>query len=776
MDNFTLECNNLIRYNGTGGDVIIPDGVVEIFNYAFSGCNVTSITLPASVQRIGFWHCPQLVAFYVDPENNAFCEKDGILYSRDMKSLERCPEAYTGEVLIPKGVEVIRFGAFSHCSLITSVRFPETLVEILGEAFYGCSAIKTLVLPDSLTEIGQGAFGDMDSLTSLMIPRNVSRFGEYQSDVINSRHFKRIDVDADNKTYKSIDGILFSKTGKNVQFCPRGKTGVVTLPESARTINGSAFAGCVGITEIAIPSKVTKIGSRAFDGCSSLQAITIPDGIKRIEPYTFAGCSGLKSVQLNEGVALIEDRAFENCSALKTIVLPKTVAKISKTAFSDGIAVACCAEMFKKLDTQVKIKTAIEYLKNIGGYTQEQRAGVEDFIMGSNGKVLKAIIEQEDIETLIRYNAVHSLTQKEIASSIEAAIKDGHVQITAALLEIQNQEKRVFGKKAPEISNPGNGNKATSVGTNKLDWKRPKTGSTMIGRYAGNAANITYPLKYGEIEISGTADVSGSIPDNYKNIESIIIPEGYRSIGRNTFAGCEKLVSVTLPSTLRAIGVGAFKGCKSLRTLLIPEGVTSFGEHMFDECSFDTVELPSSLEFLPKHCFDGAIIDTIIFRGSVLIGDGRVFDFGNEPRAIYTDGKIKLYNITKRVIKPLKELTNRGIAKEKTEAEIRKEWSVTQLENGTLRIDDYKGLDSDIIIPERIAGKTVTEIGDGVFDRQRKISALQRDVREHISSITVPPTVVKIGKEAFKGCTVKVVKLPDRIIESKTAIFGSLDI
>ncbi len=368
------------------------------------------------------------------------------------------------------------------------------------------------------------------------------------------------------------------------------------------------------------------------------------------------------------------------------------------------------------------------------------------------------------------------MTQKEIASSIEAAIKDGHVQITVALLEIQNQEKRVFGKKAPEISNPGNGNKATSVGTNKLDWKRPKTGSTMIGRYTGNATNITYPLKYGEIEISGTADVSGSIPDNYKNIESVIIPEGYRSIGRNTFAGCEKLVSVTLPSTLRAIGVGAFKGCKSLRTLLIPEGVTSFGEHMFDECSFDTVELPSSLEFLPKHCFDGAIIDTIIFRGSVLIGDGRVFEFGNEPRAIYTDGKIKLYNITKRVIKPLKELTNRGIAKEKTEAEIRKEWSVTQLENGTLRIDDYKGLDSDIIIPERIAGKTVTEIGDGVFDRQRKISALQRDVREHISSITVPPTVMKIGKEAFKGCTVKVVKLPDRIIESKTGILGSLDI
>ena len=72
----------------------------------------------------------------------------------------------------------------------------------------------------------------------------------------------------------------------------------------------------------------------------------------------------------------------------------------------------------------------------------------------------------------------------------------------------------------------------------------------------------------------------------------------------------------------------------------------------------------------------------------------------------------------------------------------------------------------------KIDGKTVTEIGEGVFYagsdlmiQERKISALQKDVRNHIVSITVPTTVVKIGKEAFMGCTVNIVKMPDSIVE-----------
>ena len=58
------EYNVLTAYNGEGGNVVIPDGVVAIANNVFAGnTTVGSVTLPASLKRIGenaFNNCPNL--------------------------------------------------------------------------------------------------------------------------------------------------------------------------------------------------------------------------------------------------------------------------------------------------------------------------------------------------------------------------------------------------------------------------------------------------------------------------------------------------------------------------------------------------------------------------------------------------------------------------------------------------------------------------------------------------------------------------------------------
>ena len=51
---FAIQGDTLVKYQGPGGDVVIPQGVVRIGREAFLDCaGLTSVALPAGVAEIG---------------------------------------------------------------------------------------------------------------------------------------------------------------------------------------------------------------------------------------------------------------------------------------------------------------------------------------------------------------------------------------------------------------------------------------------------------------------------------------------------------------------------------------------------------------------------------------------------------------------------------------------------------------------------------------------------------------------------------------------------
>jgi hypothetical protein len=81
---------------------------------------------------------------------------------------------------------------------------------------------------------------------------------------------KEINIDKKNANYKSVDGVVYSKDGSTLVFCPLGKTCEYKIETSATHILGLAFFNCKSLTKVIIPRSVTNIYEAAFRGCDNL--------------------------------------------------------------------------------------------------------------------------------------------------------------------------------------------------------------------------------------------------------------------------------------------------------------------------------------------------------------------------------------------------------------------------------------------------------------------------------------------------------------------------
>ncbi len=300
-------------------NVSLGEGVWVIGNYAFADCtNLTSITLPRSVERVylPFPDCRSLTAINVAPGSSSFTSVDGVLFDYAQTTLIELPGARGGYYQVPDGVLNISYGAFAACARLTRITVPATVTNIGGAAFQGCvnvtnidiaagitrigaamfdhcTNLSSLTLPGTVLNIGEFAFGFCSSLPTMSLPtslQNIERWSFWGSGLTNitipaavtnidSAAFaacdslRSLNVDANNASYSSIDGVLFDKSGASLLQCPARKPGSYVIPGGVSTLAESAFGYCVDLTRITVPSSVATMGDYAFESCTNLRGV-----------------------------------------------------------------------------------------------------------------------------------------------------------------------------------------------------------------------------------------------------------------------------------------------------------------------------------------------------------------------------------------------------------------------------------------------------------------------------------------------------------------------
>lgn len=165
-----------------------------------------------------------------------------------------------------------------------------------------------VVLPDTLTTIGDFAFYQT-RITGCMIPASVKQIGK--GAFAGCIYMKQFTVASENKTYATIDGILYNKSSKELVAFPLSYgTLKVRIPEGIKSIGDYAFAY--------LSMDLSGYASNSYK-------IIIPSTLTVIKDYAFYGVGDTLNPPALEGslssIVEIGERAFsKSCIQLRSIM------------------------------------------------------------------------------------------------------------------------------------------------------------------------------------------------------------------------------------------------------------------------------------------------------------------------------------------------------------------------------------------------------------------------------------------------------------------------
>ena len=358
-------------------EIIIPDSVTTIEAEAFYDCeSLTKIHFPSGLKdfygtgegfsgdAIGYasWimGCDSLRELTISEDNPYYQSKNGIIYSKDGKTIGPVPPAIPFDSVDFDGITAI--GDFAFCCRESEEKefvIPKQITSIGAYAFFGCcnedywanfdkETSVNIQLNEGLTSIGDYAFSNIGYLREMELPDSLLTLGKaaFSSTSLESMTIPSKVTVIPDSLFKECFGLEtvilpegITEIGEWAFYGPQEMTSI-QLPSILKTIGAHAFQFYgvpdyeEGLLYINIPDSVEYIGEYAFYGNQYLSFVKLSKNISKIEPYTFLDC-GLESITIPEGVTEIGEGAFRQ-NHLTSVKLPETLRKIDNEAFLYG--------------------------------------------------------------------------------------------------------------------------------------------------------------------------------------------------------------------------------------------------------------------------------------------------------------------------------------------------------------------------------------------------------------------------------------------------------
>lgn len=530
-----------------GTTFTVPSGVYGVSTNGFQQAkNLTTINLPASIQDLpttkeanGFTSATNLTAIKVDPSNTNFKDEDGVVLTKDGRTLVAYPFArhgvpnpayngpevtmHPGEVYsIPTSVETIGKGAFAKAKEITAVQL-NNVKKISEGAFYSVRNLRNVELGVSVETIEDGAISDTPDLS-------------------------RFTVDSNNLNYTAdAEGVIYTKTQDELVLYPSGRAGEYSTLPTTKKIRKRAFYYAQKVTKVNFNSALKNIDNDAFQVTTALNEITFaaPSSLNRIGTWVFY-MSGLTKLELPASLKEIGSNAFKGNNNLKTV----TVAANSQL---ESIGTSAFTENSNLESFTFEGSTT---LKTIGGNAFSNDTKLASFDVPANVETIeKAAFDGTSSMKHVTFQAPAKI--KKIG---EAAFQNANalenIDLPEGLEEIQ---KDAFNKctSLTEIGIPASVNKIAPTGFQQAE---------KLERFDVNKNNTVYSSVDGFL-LSKDKKTLVSFPPAKANTYYTLLPPTIETIGSQAFYAINKLENITIPEKVNRIEKFAFDQLVKLNTI-----------------------------------------------------------------------------------------------------------------------------------------------------------------------------------------------------------------
>ena len=630
-------------------ELTIPDNVTDLNgNVFYKMASLKVINLPAGISNIStmgnnnqsnflFEGCTALEAVNVVEDNQYFMSIDGIVFTKDGKSLIYCPTnkklgneilnedgtgtgTYDGKYTTPAGCQTIATFAMQGQKTLKELTISADLLYINNSAFYGSTVSKLIFAERTSTlKISDSAFYNCTKLgnngaDTLTLPETVEIDGKnafgytrYGHVVFEGTNY----TNSMNSTFyycsylKTVTGMPVSIASMESTFYNCTKLTTVTFTPGSRveSMKGT-FYGCSVLETVSLPSvgsmtvsagrgvfenckklkTVTMeecgfIGQDTFYGCTAMTSFDMPDTVSGMDVSAFQGCTGLTTVKLSAGLENISNKAFYGCSKLTSIEIKGFVTSIGESAFEGCNALA-----------SVTLPDGLVTIGNRAFY---------------NAKLVTSLTLPESLESIGDYAFYgwKGITKVAIPARVKtignyafsgcSGVTELSLSEDAMLESVGNYAFEGMAKLKSFVI-PSNLNKVGQgvfSGWESLEEITVGAGNTEYAYANGILYNATYtemiiitPKAAGVITVPDTVTSLAKGVFANLNITGVILPDTLKEIPEEAFRGCAKLESVKMPRYLQTIGKAAFEGCVSLKSIEIPASVRSIYEKVaFEE-------------------------------------------------------------------------------------------------------------------------------------------------------------------------------------------------